>query len=130
MPYARSYLVFGNSGVRQFPNSIFLRISHSYGWLKDSQLNVFHLLYSRFHTFEAHDHNFVIPSSINLLWNLDTLIIRCRREDLIAPTEIWKMYKLRHLEFELETLLLPDLPMADNDVIIMLNLEVLKGMKK
>ncbi|XP_047979486.1 putative late blight resistance protein homolog R1B-8 [Salvia hispanica] len=127
MPHARSYLVFGNQRVGQFSNSRFLRLLHSNNWQSEaeySQVNVFKLMNSRYHRFAITNKKFVIPSSINLLWNLDTLIIQ-GGEDLIAPTEIWKMYKLRHLE--LYELHLPDPPSADDDIIIMLNLEVLKG---
>ncbi|XP_047979493.1 putative late blight resistance protein homolog R1A-10 [Salvia hispanica] len=128
MPHARSYLVFGDPIVGQFPNSRFMRISHMCGWLSEeehSQLNVFELMNSRYHRF-AINKKFEIPSSVNLLWDLDTLIISGVKE-LIAPTEIWKMYKLRHLEFEFSRLHLPDPPSADDDIIMMENLEVLKG---
>ncbi|XP_047949181.1 putative late blight resistance protein homolog R1C-3 [Salvia hispanica] len=128
IPRARYYLVCGKRDVDQFPNSRFLRISHtcSYDRLckeEYSQLNVFELMNSRYHAVATHE-KFVIPSSINLLWNLDTLII-CRGEDLIAPTEIWKMYKLRHLVFSGCSLYLPDPSCADDDTIMMENLEVL-----
>ncbi|XP_047975169.1 putative late blight resistance protein homolog R1B-16 [Salvia hispanica] len=127
MAHARSYLVFNNNKVGQFPNSRYLRISHVCGWLTKeeySQLNVFELMNSRYHCLDTYK-KFVIPSSINLLWNLDTLIIICP-ENLIAPAEIWKMYKLRHLELLTSRLHLPDPPRADDDIVMMENLEVLK----
>ncbi|XP_047976538.1 putative late blight resistance protein homolog R1C-3 [Salvia hispanica] len=127
MSYARSYLVSGNKRVDRFPNSRYLRLSHTCDW-QSSKLNVFQLMNSRYCRFEA-DAKFVIPSSINLLWNLDTLIISSAK-DLIAPIEIWKMYKLRHLEFNDQRLHLPDPPLsAEDDIIIMGNLEVVRGVK-
>ncbi|XP_047983818.1 putative late blight resistance protein homolog R1B-16 [Salvia hispanica] len=132
MPHARSYLVFGNRKVVQFPNSRFLRILHTCGTLYEkefAQLNLFRLMNSRYHTLTTL-WSFVIPSSINyLFWNLDTLIIRCD-ETFTAPTEIWKMYKLRHLEFDAWKLHLPDPPSEeDDDIMMMENLEVLVGLK-
>ncbi|XP_047975168.1 putative late blight resistance protein homolog R1B-8 isoform X4 [Salvia hispanica] len=126
MLHARSYLVFGNQTTRRFPNSRFLRLSGC--WVIEEeylQLNVFELMNSRYHRLDTY-YKFVIPSSINLLWNLDTLIISFE-EEFIAPSEIWKMYKLRHLEFEYRRLHLPEPPSADDDIIMMENLEVLKG---
>ncbi|XP_047979491.1 putative late blight resistance protein homolog R1A-3 [Salvia hispanica] len=124
MPHARSYLVFGNQTVGQFSNSRFLRLLHSDNWNSEaeySQLNVFKLMNSRYHRFVIINKKFVIPSSINLLWNLDTLII-LGGGGLTAPTEIWKMYKLRHLE--VYGLHIPDPSSADDDIIMMENLEV------
>ncbi|XP_047978208.1 putative late blight resistance protein homolog R1B-14 [Salvia hispanica] len=131
MPHARCYLVFGSRKVVQFPNSRLLRISHAHGSLSEeeySQLNVFRLMNSRYHRLDTYK-KFVIPSSIDLLWNLDTLIISCTG-NFTAPIEIWKMYKLKHLEVAYGTLHLPDPPSADDDGIIMMeNLEVLKVVK-
>ncbi|XP_057775513.1 putative late blight resistance protein homolog R1A-10 [Salvia miltiorrhiza] len=80
------------------------------------------------------------PSSINLLWNLSTLIvqhstlheswdmIRCssvlRWHNITAPIEIWKLHQLRHLEFVIDELILPDPP---SEMVIMENLQTLKG---
>ncbi|XP_057775548.1 putative late blight resistance protein homolog R1C-3 [Salvia miltiorrhiza] len=84
------------------------------------------------------------PSSINLLWNLYTLIVHSQSSldkfwdmngcsnidrgwhDLIAPIEIWKLHQLRHLEFVKEGLILPDPP---SEMVIMENLQTLKGAK-
>ncbi|KAH6758342.1 hypothetical protein C2S51_018577 [Perilla frutescens var. frutescens] len=41
----------------------------------------------------------VLPSSASLLWNVQTLIIRGDTERVVAPSEIWSMRQLRHLEF-------------------------------
>ncbi|KAG8380121.1 hypothetical protein BUALT_Bualt07G0160700 [Buddleja alternifolia] len=48
------------------------------------------------------------PSSMHLLWNLQTLFVKNYYVATIAPSEIWKMPQLRHVEFE--TLYLPDPP--------------------
>ncbi|KAI3455560.1 hypothetical protein Pfo_012223 [Paulownia fortunei] len=48
-----------------------------------------------------------IPSSVYLLWNLQTLVVD-HYDVVIAPSEIWKMPQLRHVEFK--KLDLPDPP--------------------
>ncbi|XP_042048136.1 late blight resistance protein R1-A-like [Salvia splendens] len=65
------------------------------------------------------------PTTFDLLWNLHTLIIDSAYE-LIGPVEIWKLHQLRHLEFP-EGLILPDPPSGDNVIVIMKNLQTLKG---
>ncbi|XP_057775552.1 putative late blight resistance protein homolog R1C-3 [Salvia miltiorrhiza] len=65
------------------------------------------------------------PSSVNLLWNMSTLIIEISH-DLIAPIEFWKLHQLRHLEFVEEALILPDTP---RDIVIMENLQTLIRVK-
>ncbi|XP_057792801.1 putative late blight resistance protein homolog R1B-16 [Salvia miltiorrhiza] len=103
--------------------------------------NVFQLVNSRHLTVRVHWRS-KFPSSINLLWNLSTLIVhqsafdkywdinRCsidrRWHDLVAPIEIWKLHQLRHLEFMGEGLILPDPP---SDIVIMENLQTLRGAK-
>ncbi|KAL3630505.1 hypothetical protein CASFOL_023489 [Castilleja foliolosa] len=66
-------------------------------------------------------------SSLNLLWNLKTLIISCSYESN-PIAEIWKMPQLRHIEFERD-FHLPDPPGNEDDVVIMENLQVLKGVR-
>ncbi|KAG8388623.1 hypothetical protein BUALT_Bualt02G0144700 [Buddleja alternifolia] len=51
-------------------------------------------------------------SSMYLLWNLQTLIIKGNRLEIMAPSEIWKMTQLRHVE--LEKLCLPDPPSLED----------------
>ena len=128
MSHARSY-VHHKREVSKFPNSRFLRTLYAY----DTQYkhfyaleNVSHLVNSRYLAFSFIWKN-VIPS-INLLWNLHTLMIQCL-DDFIAPIEIWKMHKLRHVSFYTVRLHLPSPPSIVNDIIIMENLEVLKGVK-
>ncbi|XP_057775509.1 putative late blight resistance protein homolog R1B-17 [Salvia miltiorrhiza] len=68
------------------------------------------------------------PSSINLLWNLSTLIVYVRGSEVVAPIEIWKLHQLRHLEFvDIGGMILPDPP--SDDIVIMENLQTLKGVK-
>ncbi|KAH6773384.1 hypothetical protein C2S51_011788 [Perilla frutescens var. frutescens] len=62
------------------------------------------------------------PSSVYLLWNLQTLIVYSYHDSfLTAPTEIWKMPQLRHVEF-CDGIYLPD---PSNDNIILGNLHTL-----
>ncbi|KAL1538021.1 putative late blight resistance protein R1A-3 isoform X1 [Salvia divinorum] len=122
MSHARSY-VRHKGGVPKLPNSRFLRTLYAY----DSRYVYsysFENVNSRCLAFRPVC-KFVIPS-INLLWNLHTLIISCIK-DFIAPIEIWKTHKLRHVNFLYRNLRLPDPPSIDNDIVIMKNLEVLKG---
>ena len=68
MTHARSYLVLcGLKELCQFPNSRFLRISHTYDILSEEEYSqMFELMNSRYHAFAIYE-KFVIPSSINLL---------------------------------------------------------------
>ncbi|XP_047967865.1 putative late blight resistance protein homolog R1B-16 [Salvia hispanica] len=88
--------------------------------------NVFELVNSRYLAIGVLKPKF--PSSIELLWNLHTLIIYCE-DYLIVPTEIWKMHPLRHLEFKEAEVILPVPPRGGNNVVIMENLQTLKGVK-
>ncbi|KAH6763649.1 hypothetical protein C2S51_014898 [Perilla frutescens var. frutescens] len=67
-----------------------------------------------------------IPSSISLLWNLQTLKITGDYLSIIAPYEIWEMLQLRHIEVDPLCLVDP-LPMDDtsNDMVLR-NLYTLK----
>ncbi|XP_042048254.1 putative late blight resistance protein homolog R1B-16 [Salvia splendens] len=87
--------------------------------------NVFELVNSRYLAVRVHQKS-KFPASIDLLWNLHTLIIHCL-DDLIAPIEIWKLHQLQHLEFRRRKLMLPDPPSGNNDIVIMENLQTLNG---
>ncbi|KAL8547401.1 hypothetical protein ACS0TY_006940 [Phlomoides rotata] len=63
-----------------------------------------------------------LPSSISLLWNVQTLIMKGVKE-VVAPHEIWKMPQLRHLKFNY--LSLPDPPPTLTDGIVLHNLQTL-----
>ncbi|KAL0300121.1 UNVERIFIED_CONTAM: putative late blight resistance proteinR1A-10 [Sesamum calycinum] len=54
------------------------------------------------------------PSSMHLLWNLQTLIVKHDGGILNAPIEIWKMHQLKHV---VSSLRLPDPPIATGDVL-------------
>ncbi|KAL3619486.1 hypothetical protein CASFOL_037064 [Castilleja foliolosa] len=66
-------------------------------------------------------------SSLNLLWNLKTIIISCSYKSK-PIVEIWKIPQLRHIEFENGFHLL-DPPSDEDDVVIMENLQVVKGVR-
>ncbi|XP_042005838.1 putative late blight resistance protein homolog R1B-16 [Salvia splendens] len=130
MSHARTY-VHHKFVYQELPNSRFMRTLDAYispytGYYLYPLDNVFHLVNSRYLAFGAYWES-VIPS-MNLLWNLHTLIIACSK-DIIAPIGIWKMHKLRYVHFTEWRLHLPDPPSIDNDIIIMENLEVVKGVK-
>ncbi|EYU24356.1 hypothetical protein MIMGU_mgv1a022056mg [Erythranthe guttata] len=59
-----------------------------------------------------------LPSSISLLWNMQTLIIE---GNIFAPSEIWEMRQLRHMD--IYRLYLPDPPSSGP---ILRNLQTLK----
>ncbi|XP_057775499.1 putative late blight resistance protein homolog R1A-3 [Salvia miltiorrhiza] len=87
---------------------------------------VFQLVNSRYLAVRLHSES-EFPSSINLLWNLSTLIVHEQSavfHKFVAPTEIWKLHQLRHLEFVDAELILPDPP---SEMVIMENLETLRG---
>ncbi|XP_057776323.1 putative late blight resistance protein homolog R1A-3 [Salvia miltiorrhiza] len=87
--------------------------------------DVFQLVNSRHLAVKLH-RNSEFPSSINLLWNLSTLIVQQSAfHKFVAPIEIWKLHQLRHLEFVEKALILPDPP--SDDIVIMENLQTLKG---
>ncbi|XP_057786737.1 putative late blight resistance protein homolog R1A-10 [Salvia miltiorrhiza] len=54
------------------------------------------------------------PSSVNLLWNLQTLIVDTL-QGLIAPAEIWHMPQIRHVHWR--GLSLPD-PSGQGDIVL------------
>ncbi|KAL0354893.1 UNVERIFIED_CONTAM: putative late blight resistance proteinR1A-4 [Sesamum radiatum] len=61
---------------------------------------IMQLINSRFLHFVGNwDSNTRLTSSVSLLWNLQSLIVR-GRSSTVLPSEIWKMTQLRHLKFE------------------------------
>ncbi|XP_047953960.1 putative late blight resistance protein homolog R1B-14 [Salvia hispanica] len=82
-----------------------------------------------------------LPSSINHLWSLQTLIFHSPYlvdlskppEYMNAPVEIWNMFQLRHVDFYICDWLndgglhLPDPP--SDKIVIMENLQTLKGVR-
>ncbi|XP_042045257.1 putative late blight resistance protein homolog R1A-10 [Salvia splendens] len=89
--------------------------------------NVFELVNSRYLAISVHDES-RFSSSIDLLWNLQTLIIYSSSSNCLhVPNEIWKLHQLRHLEFLDNPFILPNPPSDDSDIVIMENLQTLKG---
>ncbi|KAL9156409.1 hypothetical protein ABFS82_09G074900 [Erythranthe guttata] len=91
--------------------------------------DVFQLVNSRFLAVTATwHHNLRFPSSVYLLWNLQTLIVN-DNFDAVAPSEIWKMPQLRHVRFNI--LDLPDPPPSGQDDDFFLgNLQTLLKVRK
>ncbi|XP_047951696.1 putative late blight resistance protein homolog R1A-10 [Salvia hispanica] len=113
-PHARSY-ISDHQRVQLFPNLKLLRIlkaapiiEHKYSPAKMLNLRLLDVIH--------------LPSSINLMWSLQTLIVPHSNE----VVDIWNMPQLRHVCFWiLGGLHLPD-PPSDN-IVIMENLQTLKG---
>ncbi|KAL7115039.1 hypothetical protein ACP275_04G159400 [Erythranthe tilingii] len=70
----------------------------------------------------------MLPSSIDIVWNLQTLIIRGR---IIAPSQIWEMRQLRHVD--IWELYLSDPPPQSGDQhpddFVLPNLQTLKNVR-
>ncbi|KAH6801366.1 hypothetical protein C2S52_001830 [Perilla frutescens var. hirtella] len=67
--------------------------------------------------------SYELPSSISLLWSLQTLIVQ-EISDVEAPSEIWKMTQLRHIK--MSSICVPDPPTNDVDVVVLRNLQTFK----
>ncbi|XP_057780156.1 putative late blight resistance protein homolog R1B-16 [Salvia miltiorrhiza] len=67
-----------------------------------------------------------LPSSISLLWNVQTLVMDGNIEEVVAPSEIWEMPQLRHLCFN--RIRLPEPPASDDDddLLVLRNLQTLR----
>ncbi|KAH6758337.1 hypothetical protein C2S51_018572 [Perilla frutescens var. frutescens] len=65
-----------------------------------------------------------LPSSISLLWNLQTLSLHGNFDGIIAPCEIWEMPQIRHLFFN--PIYLPEPPPSDQQhCLVLRNLQTL-----
>ncbi|KAL7111271.1 hypothetical protein ACP275_05G078000 [Erythranthe tilingii] len=130
MPLARS-LIVGRQGVLPSLNCFrLLRVLNAVDkYLNDRVFSleaVFQLVNSRFIAITSdRDQNADFPSSINLLWNLQTLIVKER--DAFAPSEIWKMTQLRHVQFN--QLEMPDPPLDGKDEYVLGNLRTLSRIR-
>ncbi|EYU21848.1 hypothetical protein MIMGU_mgv1a023991mg [Erythranthe guttata] len=130
MPLARS-LIVGRQGVLPSLNYFrLLRVLNAVDkYLNDHVFSleaVFQLVNSRFIAITSdRDQNADFPSSINLLWNLQTLIVKER--DAFAPSEIWKMTQLRHVQFN--QLEMPDPPLDGKDEYVLGNLRTLSRIR-
>ncbi|XP_047959878.1 putative late blight resistance protein homolog R1C-3 [Salvia hispanica] len=136
LSHARSIICdYDERGKARVPHNLrLLRIFKAYDnslapWFGGDYLldNVFELVNSRYVAVRVRKKS-QFPTSVELLWNLHTLVIDCS-DDLIAPVEIWKLHQLQHLVFESREVILPDPPSGDNNIVIMKNLETLKGVK-
>ncbi|KAL8056959.1 hypothetical protein ABFX02_04G152500 [Erythranthe guttata] len=86
------------------------------------QVNMRYLAYNKFITSSDIIN---LPSSIGVLWNLQTIIIR--KNKIKAPSEIWEMRQLRHVD--IWGLHLPEPPQSGDqkeDEIVLQNLQTLK----
>ncbi|KAL7153264.1 hypothetical protein ABFS83_04G155200 [Erythranthe nasuta] len=104
-------MLFNNIGKRNF-----LR------WHSVDQVNTRYLAYNELTYFRSF---FLVklPSSIDVLWNLQTIIIK---REIKAPSEIWEMRQLRHVD--IWGLNLPDPPQngdQNHDGIVLQNLQTL-----
>ncbi|KAL7139689.1 hypothetical protein ABFS83_09G070300 [Erythranthe nasuta] len=67
------------------------------------------------------------PSSVNLLWNLQTLVVN-GTWDVVAPCEIWNMTQLKHVHFD--RLELHDPPTGEkDDKFVLENLQTLTNIR-
>ncbi|XP_047943028.1 putative late blight resistance protein homolog R1B-8 [Salvia hispanica] len=128
---SRSYTCH-NPRFSHLPDSMLLRTVNAYDRTRyvhnEYFLNdVFRFVNARYLAVRAASSS-EFPSSVNLLWNLHTLIISSRN-NLIAPIEIWKMHRLSHVECASGGLHLPDPPSRDNEIVVMENLHTLTGVK-
>ncbi|KAL8529848.1 hypothetical protein ACS0TY_007053 [Phlomoides rotata] len=64
-----------------------------------------------------------LHSSVSLLWNMQTLVIRGATKRIDAPSEIWSMRQLRHLQFN--EIFLPEPPPSDKQDHLLPNLQTL-----
>lgn len=72
---------------------------------------------------------FMLPSSISLLWSLQTLIITGRVDENVGPSEIWEMPQLRHVKLYWY-FSLPDPPSCNGqDALVLQNLQTLERLK-
>ncbi|KAL3619492.1 hypothetical protein CASFOL_037062 [Castilleja foliolosa] len=128
MPHVRSVICeYGK--VPRCRNLRLMRTLHAYKFrtFEDKsykQSLVFRYVNLQHLAIEGRNVSSFIPS-LNLLWNLKTIIISCPYKSN-PIVEIWKMSQLRHIEF-ISGFRLPDPPNDEDDVIIMENLQVLKG---
>ncbi|KAL6568264.1 hypothetical protein OROHE_003948 [Orobanche hederae] len=135
MPHARSCV--GGSRAHDLPKFRLLRTlsisEKNEHYSTDFPIeDVMQLVNLRYLCFGAHWES-ELTSSISMLWNLQTLII-CYSDSLEAPTEIWRMRQLKHLEFITglpnKGMHLPAPPPSSSgvdDVVIMEDLHTLKG---
>ncbi|EYU19036.1 hypothetical protein MIMGU_mgv1a021264mg, partial [Erythranthe guttata] len=93
--------------------------SHPYGKITHCMYtleDVFQLVNLRYLVVEnfGYENPCRFPPSMYLLWNLQTLIVKSISGFVVAPSEIWKMTQLRHVQF-FGGLKMPDPPLGGQD---------------
>ncbi|KAL0310252.1 UNVERIFIED_CONTAM: putative late blight resistance proteinR1B-16 [Sesamum calycinum] len=127
-PLVRS-LTWDFEGATPLATSRLLRVLNHYGtWNKEYPIKAFfkqvNLQYLACSVPRSSICRF--PSSIHLLWNLQTLVVeKCGIVD--APIEIWKMHQLKHVE--VSWLRLPDPPIATGNEFVLPNLQKMRCIK-
>ncbi|XP_047962161.1 putative late blight resistance protein homolog R1A-3 [Salvia hispanica] len=131
-PYARTCII-DCTRYKPLPSSKLLRTLKAWdedndqGGYEYSVENLFELVNLRFLDVKS-DMYLRLPSSINLLWSLQTLIVDYPIIEVIhAPVEIWNMSQLRHIHLWSGEIHLPDPP--SDSIVVMENLQTLEGVK-
>ncbi|XP_047960685.1 putative late blight resistance protein homolog R1A-10 [Salvia hispanica] len=130
MSHARSYVLRSDDSIPG-SKSRFLRTLYTREELyavRNTPESVLHCVNSRYLAFSVSRRCKCVKTSIKLLWNLHTLIISFMG-DSTKQIDIWKMLKLRHVKFIHPNIHLRAPPSTDDDIIIMKNLEALKGVR-
>ncbi|KAH6781532.1 hypothetical protein C2S51_006825 [Perilla frutescens var. frutescens] len=133
LPLARSILTFGADLQQVLYNCRLMRVLDEY-WSSSEGLcrgvNLRYLAYKHQSSSRWGDQGVLeLPSSVSLIWNLQTLIVRkeyLSSPIVVAPTEIWTMRQLRHVECRY--IYLPDPPPSDGEENL-LNLENLQTLE-
>ncbi|KAH6776589.1 hypothetical protein C2S52_014150 [Perilla frutescens var. hirtella] len=104
--HVRSFLCFYKEPVNLDPKYI-STIPEAFNLLRvlDSQSIKFHefptrvtkLIHLRYITLYV-DLLDVLPESLSLLWNLQTLVVETKSRSITMKANIWKMYRLRHVK--------------------------------
>ncbi|KAL0319033.1 UNVERIFIED_CONTAM: putative late blight resistance proteinR1A-3 [Sesamum angustifolium] len=90
---------------------------------------IMQLINSRFLHFVGNwDLNTRLTSSVSLLWNLQSLIVR-GSSSTVLPSEIWEMTQLRHLKFEKIVLRDPPRQSHSQDSCVLENLYTLSSLE-
>ncbi|XP_057802807.1 putative late blight resistance protein homolog R1A-10 [Salvia miltiorrhiza] len=128
MPRARS-IISEYGKVPRIKNSGLLRTLHAYKF-PYSVIDERHVIKSLASQYVNLRHLAVevgsmssIFTSFTRFWNLHILIVSCIGKDFTAPTEIWIMPQLRHIEMTEGIFYLPE--PSSHDVVVMENLLVL-----
>ncbi|XP_042023597.1 putative late blight resistance protein homolog R1B-16 [Salvia splendens] len=130
-PYART-CISDRERVRLLPNLKLVRTLRlcGDGYITEYSLRrVFELVNLRLVAVHFDGDSSQVPSSMNLLWSLQTLIVSSSQKIVNAPVDIWNMSQLRHVKVRNEGwhLPAPPPPPPSDNIVIMENLQTLKG---